>query len=260
MTHICPGATAAMEATARMAVMNSDWKMSSRSLSLVVPVFNERESLMLLLEEITERLSGREYTIIFVDDGSTDGSLKAMREFEKSASEVEVVSLDRHRGKSAALAAGFERASGDVVLTMDSDLQDDPKEIPRLLEALDGDVDMVCGWKSVRRDSGHRRAASRVYNFFVTRLFGLKLHDVNCGLKAMRAEVAQSLELSPGMHRLIPVLAASKGFRVAEIPVEHRVRRFGKSKYGFGRYFRGAIDVLTLWIRLKARGENAAGG
>ena len=230
------------------------------AVSIVIPVYNERESLELLLDEITENLGGTEYRIVLVDDGSTDGSLEAMRELEKTMSEVEVVSLDRHRGKSAALAAGFERASGDVVLTMDSDLQDDPKEIPRLLEALDEDVDMVCGWKSVRQDAGHRRAASRIYNFFVTRLFGLELHDVNCGLKAMRAEVAESLELSPGMHRLIPVLAASKGFRVAEIPVEHRVRRYGRSKYGLGRYVRGTMDVLTVWIRLKARRENEARG
>lgn len=234
-----------------MSQMTVDSENAMESVSFVIPVYNERESIPLLIEEIQKRAGLQSFRVHLVDDGSTDGSDEEMRALSKRFPFIDVVSLEKHQGKSAALAAGFARAGGDVVVTMDSDLQDDPKEIPRFLESLRRGPDLVCGWKSGRTDARHRRIASRLYNASVARLFGLRIHDVNCGFKAMRCDVAKAVTLTRGMHRLIPVLAARRGFTVAEIPVTHRPRRFGKSKYGVGRYFRGAWDVAVLWCRVR---------
>lgn len=224
-------------------------------LSFVIPVYNERATLETLVDEIMDAAEPWDYTIYFVDDGSTDGSLGLLKELAARHSFVEVLRLPRHRGKSAALDAGFASATGDVLITMDSDGQDDPKELPRFLEKLSEGFDMVCGWKAVRHDPWHKTAPSRVYNVVVGRLFGLDLHDVNCGYKAMTIETAKRISLGPGLHRLIPVLAARQDLRISEIGVEHRPRRHGKSKYGISRFFVGAFDVSALfyWLHFSHR-------
>ena len=218
------------------------------NITFVIPVYNERETLEALAAGIAEHVAPNAYRILFVDDGSTDGSYDVMRALREGNPAIEVIRLRGNFGKSAALAAGFARADGDLVFTMDSDLQDDPKEIPRFIEKLDEGYDVVCGWKAVRHDPIHKTAPSRLYNWFVAWLFSLPLHDVNCGFKLMRTEVVKKIQVYGEMHRLIPVLAQSLNYRVTEIPVEHHRRRYGESKYGFERFTRGATDVLTMWF------------
>ena len=183
---------------------------------------------------------------VFVDDGSTDGSFAALTRLHNAKDNVRVVRLRRNFGKAAALAAGFAQAQGDVVVTIDADLQDDPAEIPRLLAKLDEGFDLVSGWKAHRRDPLSRRALSRIFNWVTGRVSGLRLHDMNCGLKAYRAEVVKELRLYGELHRFIPVLAHYRGHRVAELPVNHRPREHGRSRYGVERYLRGFLDLLTV--------------
>ena len=218
------------------------------NLFFIIPVKDERETLRDLTEGILENSQSHASRILFVDDGSTDGSGEALDGLASDFEGVEVVHFDVNRGKTAALAEGFDRAEGDVVFTMDSDLQDDPVEIPAFLEALEQGYDLVCGWKAVRNDPWHKRLLSRVYNGFVAGLFGVKLHDINCGYKAMTLEVAQSLELKHDYHRLIPVLAAKAGFHVGEIKVQHHARIYGHSKYGLARLWHGLRDTLRVWL------------
>jgi glycosyltransferase involved in cell wall biosynthesis len=201
-----------------------------------------------LAEGIAEQAGAHEYRILFVDDGSTDGSHETMCRLREGNPAIEVIRLRGNFGKSAALSAGFARADGDLVFTMDSDLQDEPKEIPRFIAKLNEGYDVVCGWKAVRHDPLHKTVPSRVYNWFVAWLFKVPLHDVNCGFKLMRTEVVKKIQVYGEMHRLIPVLAQNLNYRVTEIPVEHHRRRYGKSKYGFERFTRGAMDVLTMWF------------
>ncbi len=219
-------------------------------ISFVIPVYDEKETLRSLVEAITRHAAPHAFRILFIDDGSTDGSAEVLRALHAEHDSVEVLRFRRNFGKSAALAAGFSRADGDVVFTMDADLQDDPKEIPRFLAKLEDGFDVVTGWKEVRNDPWHKTIPSRVYNGLVSRLFDLDIHDINCGFKAYRAEVVKALDVYGELHRLIPVLAADLGYRVAEIAVEHHPRRYGRSKYGFERFSRGAADVLaTLLVR-----------
>ena len=217
-------------------------------ISVVVPVHNEERSVALLLDELRSALEplGREWEAVFVDDGSTDGSFGALTRLHAANENVRVVRLRRNFGKAAALAAGFGEAAGDVIVTIDGDLQDDPAEIPRLLAKLDEGFDLVSGWKTRRRDPWTRRALSRVFNLAASRLSGLRLHDMNCGLKAYRAEVVRGLSLYGELHRFVPVLAHDRGFRVAEVPVNHRPREHGRSRYGLERYLRGFFDLLTV--------------
>ena len=222
-------------------------------ISFVIPVYNERETLEPLVEGIREHVAPHDHQILLVDDGSTDGSFEIMRELEERFDAVEVIRLRRNFGKSAALAVGFARVDGELVFTMDSDLQDDPKEIPRFIGQLGEEYDVVCGWKAVRHDPWHKTAPSRVYNAFVSWLFGLPVHDVNCGFKLLRREVAERVRVYGEMHRLIPVHAHALGFRVTEIDVEHHERRHGVSKFGFERFSRGALDVLTMWFLTRHR-------
>jgi len=217
-------------------------------ISVVVPVHDEDRSVELLYDELASTLEplGRSWEAVFVDDGSMDGSFAALTRLNDRASNVRVVRLRRNFGKAAALAAGFRHAQGDVVVTIDADLQDDPAEIPRLLAKLDEGFDLVSGWKTKRRDPWRRRVVSRVFNSVVSRASGLKLHDMNCGLKAYRAEVVRSLRIYGELHRFLPVLAHDRGFRVAELPVNHRPREHGRSRYGAERYVRGFLDFLTV--------------
>jgi glycosyltransferase involved in cell wall biosynthesis len=217
-------------------------------ISVVVPVHNEERSVALLYDELRAALEplGAEWETIFVDDGSTDGSFAALTRLHSAAPNVRVVRLRRNFGKSAALAAGFAQAHGDVVVTIDGDLQDDPSEIPKLLAKLDEGFDLVSGWKTRRRDSWARRFLSRGFNAMTGWLTGVRLHDVNCGLKAYRAEVVRGLRIYGELHRFIPVLAHHRGFRVAELPVNHRPREHGRSRYGLERYLRGFLDLLGV--------------
>ena len=218
------------------------------NITFVIPVYNERETLEPLAAGIAQYVAPHRYRIVFVDDGSTDGSYDVMCRLRDADPAIDVVRLRGNFGKSAALAAGLVKADGDLVFTMDSDLQDEPKEIPRFIEKLNEGYDVVCGWKAVRHDPIHKTVPSRIYNWFVAWLFGVPLHDVNCGFKLMRAEVVKKLQVYGEMHRLIPVLAKNLNYRIAEIPVEHHRRRYGKSKYGIERFTRGAMDVLTMWF------------
>jgi len=217
-------------------------------ISVVVPVYNEERSVALLYEELQAALDpgGEPWEAVYVDDGSTDGSFSALTRLHAAHENVRVVRLRRNFGKAAALAAGFGQASGEVIVTIDGDLQDDPAEIPHLLAKLEEGFDLVSGWKAKRRDPWARRAFSRVFNFAVGVVSGVHLHDMNCGLKAYRASVVRGLPLYGELHRFLPVLAHQRGYRIAELPVNHRPRAHGRSRYGFERYLRGFFDLLTV--------------
>ena len=217
-------------------------------ISVVVPVHNEERSVALLVDELDSALQpiGTPWEAIFVDDGSTDGSYAALTRLHAGRSDVVVVRLRRNFGKAAALAAGFAQARGDVIVTIDGDLQDDPAEIPRLLVKLEEGFDLVSGWKTRRRDPLRRRLLSRLFNSVTGWVSGVRLHDMNCGLKAYRTEVVRGLRLYGELHRFIPVLAHHRGFRVAELPVNHRPREHGRSRYGPERYLRGFLDLLSV--------------
>ena len=213
------------------------------ALSIVVPLLNEAATLEPLYREIEAGLAatGLEWEVVFVDDGSTDGSYRELVRLHAAHLNVRVVRLRRNFGKAAALAAGIEAATGDVIVTMDADLQDDPAEIPNLLAKLDEGFDVVSGWKCDRHDPFVRRFVSRIYN-----TTGVKLHDMNCGLKAYRAEVFEHVRLYGERHRFVPVLAHHLGFSVTELPVNHRERANGHSRFGIERYLRAPFDLLTI--------------
>lgn len=218
-------------------------------LSVVIPVYNEEESLPELYERLNEVTSelGWEYEYIFVDDGSTDRSLVVMREFlERDSAHVNVIGFRRNYGKSAALETAFRVVDGDVVITMDADLQDDPKEIPNLIAKLETGVDLVSGWKKTRHDPFTKTVPSRVFNAATSLMSGIRLHDFNCGLKAYRREVVESVTIYGELHRFIPVLAVWEGFKVDEIEVRHSRRKYGKSKYGARRFLNGFFDLTTV--------------
>ena len=217
-------------------------------ISVVVPLLNEELSLEVLYREISDALEaqGQPFEVIFVDDGSTDGSLAVLSRLHAETTNVVVVHLRRNFGKAAALQAGFLEARGDIVVTIDADLQDDPAEIPQMLAKLDEGFDLVSGWKTRRNDPLARRLFSRLFNWSTAVVSGVRLHDVNCGLKVYRAEVLQGMRLYGELHRFIPVLASYRGFRVAEIPVNHRARQHGRSRYGPERYLRGFFDLLSV--------------
>jgi dolichol-phosphate mannosyltransferase len=231
-------------------------------ISVVIPVYNERDSLGPLFAEIAAVAAARrlDLEVIFVDDGSRDGSWEVIRDLAAKEATVRGVRFRRNFGKAAALSAGFQAARGSVILTLDADLQDDPGEIPRFLAALeqgtsaDGDaakeggtrLDVVSGWKRVRLDPWHKVLPSRVFNRMVSWLTGVRLHDHNCGMKAYRAEVFREVRLYGELHRFIPVLAAARGYRVGEIVINHRPRKFGRSKYGVRRFVKGFLDLLTV--------------
>ncbi len=219
-------------------------------LSLVIPVYNERESLAALCAEIDAavRPLNREIEILFVDDGSRDGSWETICELAAKDPRVRGYRFRRNFGKAAALNAGFARAAGEVVMTLDADLQDDPKEIPRFLTEIQK-FDVVSGWKQVRHDPWHKVFPSRVFNGVVSWLTGVKLHDHNCGFKAYRAEVIREVRLYGELHRFVPVLAAAEGFTTGEIAVQHRARKFGRSKFGARRFLKGLLDLISVWFR-----------
>lgn len=219
-------------------------------LSIVIPVYNEEQSLDELLTRINE-VCGREHyqaSVLLVDDGSSDQSWSVIERLSQQYAHVRGLKLRRNFGKAAALAAAFERVDGDYVVTMDADLQDDPNEIPHLLAKLSEGYDVVSGWKQVRHDPWHKVLPSRLFNSMISWLTGVRLHDHNCGLKAYRREVLDEVHLYGEMHRFVPVLAASKGFRVAEIVIQHHPRKHGVSKYGVERFVKGFLDLLTVYF------------
>ena len=217
-------------------------------ISLVVPLLNEEHSLGQLYEEIRAALEPLDepFEVVFVNDGSADRSMDVLSRLNAETTNVVVVHLRRNFGKAAALQAGFLEARGDVVVTIDADLQDDPAEIPRLLAKLHEGFDLVSGWKQKRNDPFLRRLFSRIFNSTTRVISGVRLHDVNCGLKAYRAEVLQGMRIYGELHRFIPILASYRGFRIAELPVNHRARLHGGSRYGPERYLRGFLDLLSV--------------
>ncbi|MBI2627849.1 MAG: glycosyltransferase family 2 protein [Candidatus Niyogibacteria bacterium] len=213
-------------------------------ISIVIPVYNEENSVAELHREIVEVFQGlkHDYEIIFIDDGSTD---KTLAELKKLVF-VRIISFARNFGKSQALQAGFDEAQGDYIITLDGDLQDDPHEIPKFLEKLEGGFDLVCGWKQKRADSLSRRFASKIANSIARKMTGIDIHDMNCCFKIYKKETAKSLSLYGDMHRYIPSIVSGMGFLVGETAINHRPRRYGDSKYGFGRFASSIFDFITL--------------
>lgn len=228
---------------------------SALDLSVVIPLLDEEGSLRELHERLSDVLGelGRSYELLFVDDGSKDGSPAILAELAEVDPRVGWIRFRRNFGKSAALDAGFQRARGAVVITMDADLQDDPQEIPRMLAALDGGLDLVSGWKAKRNDPLGKTLPSKLFNFVVRKLSGLELHDFNCGFKAYRREALDGLELYGDLHRYVPVLVGARGFAVGELAVTHHARKHGHSKYGIGRMTRGFFDLLTVLLLTRYR-------
>lgn len=218
-------------------------------LSIVIPLLNEGENIPELYREISEVLTGinRDHEIVFVDDGSTDTSLQLLKELQQKDSSVVVVSFRKNFGQTAAMAAGFDYARGDVIITMDADLQNDPRDIPLLLEKVDEGFDVVTGWRYNRKDPFlNRRLPSMIANKIISKTTGVNLHDYGCTLKAFRKEVIKTIKLYGEMHRFIPAIASGMGISIAEVKVNHRARMFGTSKYGISRTFRVILDLLTV--------------
>jgi len=222
--------------------------MSWTSISVVVSLYNERPALDELCRRLTEVLSGlaQPWEIIFVDDGSTDGSIEKLREFRSVYPSVRYLRFRRNFGKSAALAAGFRAARYDIIATLDGDLQDIPEELPLLLTQLDEGYDLVSGWRYHRRDKLSRRMGSKFYNWVTSLLTGVRLHDINCGFKCYRREVLDEVMVYGERHRYIPVLASYRGFRLGEVKIEHAPREYGSSRYGMERVLGGFFSLLTV--------------
>lgn len=219
-------------------------------LSVVIPVYNEAESLGELHGELDEVARQQQYDLelVFVDDGSTDDSWLEIERLATHDPRVQGIRFRRNFGKAAALSAGFQAARGEIVLTIDADLQDDPRELPRFLEQMNAGLDVVSGWKQVRHDPWHKVGPSRIFNWSVGWLTGVRLHDHNCGFKCYRREIFDEVQLYGELHRFVPVLAAARGWRVGEIAVNHRPRKFGHSKYGVRRFVKGFLDLLTVYF------------
>ena len=220
--------------------------IGSPAVSVVVPVFNEVDNVSILQSELSAALSGLDYEIVFVDDGSTDGSAGKI----EAAPNVRVVRFEKNTGQSAALYVGIRAARGETIVTIDSDLQNDPADIPRLLEEISRGADLVCGYRAKRKDTLTKRLTSRIANFVRSRFTKDYVRDTGCTLKAMRRQCADALVPFKGMHRFIPALIRGAGYRLVEIPVNHRPRRFGQTKYGFGsRALRATIDMFGVrWL------------
>ena len=217
-------------------------------LSVIIPVYNEKESLPILYDRLLAVLDelGMRWEIVFVDDGSRDGSSQVLKDLQQQDDRLVVVAQRRNFGKSLALAAGFEVAQGEILITMDADLQDEPAEIPTLLAKLNEGYDVVTGWKKHRQDPLSKRIPSRIANRTTALMTGLNLNDMNSGFKVYRRDCIQRITLYGDLHRYVPVLAHYAGFQVTEVPVVHHKRQFGKSKYGMGRLLRGGLDLMTV--------------
>ncbi|MBS1551175.1 MAG: glycosyltransferase [Bacteroidetes bacterium] len=221
---------------------------SNQTVSVIIPLLNEEESLNELtssLEKVFAEMNCN-YEVLFIDDGSTDRSFLKIREISRRNNKVHCIKLRRNYGKSAALSKGFKAAKGNIIITMDADLQDDPSEIPEMVKILNSGYDLVSGWKKVRYDPFIKKHTSKLFNFVTSKLSGIKLHDFNCGLKAYKKEVVKSLHIYGEMHRYIPALAYMSGFKVTEKPVKHHARKYGVTKFGASRFVNGFLDLLTV--------------
>lgn len=218
-------------------------------ISIVIPAYNEEESIAELLEEVNSILIplNKPFEVIVIDDGSTDKTLEVLKAQKKCFNWLRIVSFRKNYGKSAALSWAFKEANGKFVITMDADLQDDPKEIPNLIEKLNNEnFDLISGWKKRRKDPLSKTIPSRFFNIVTSRITGIRIHDFNCGLKAYRGDVVKNLTVYGELHRFLPVLAHWNGFRVAELVVHHRPRKFGKTKFGISRFLNGFFDLITV--------------
>ncbi len=225
-------------------------KKEKVKISAVVPVFNEAKSLRELYDRLAATLAGiagNDYEIIFIDDGSTDKSYEKIKELHSAADgHVRAFRFRRNFGKAAALSKGFNEARGDIVLTLDSDLQDIPEELPKLVKKLNSGCDLVSGWKQSRKDPINKTLPSRIFNMVTGLLTGTRLHDLNCGMKAYKRDVVKEIDVYGELHRYIPVLAHLRGYKIAEVKIKHDPRKYGHSKYGLGRFFKGFFDLLTV--------------
>jgi len=222
--------------------------INNKIISVIVPLYNEEESvveLSIALKKVLENIKAN-YEVIFIDDGSTDNSFLKIKEINHLNNRFKCIKFKRNYGKSAALSEGFKMSSGDYVITMDADLQDDPEEIPTLLMKINEGYDLVSGWKKKRHDPFIKKHTSKLFNFVTSRLVGLKLHDYNCGLKAYRKDVVKNIRVYGEMHRYIPAIAYLSGYKVTEIPVTHHPRKFGKTKFGSSRFINGLLDLITV--------------
>ena len=217
-----------------------------KKISIVIPLFNEQESLRELYIEIRQHVLKYDYEIIFIDDGSTDDSWKILIDLCDKDEKIKIVKFYNNYGKSEALSEGFSIADGDYVITMDADLQDNPQEIKSLINKIDQGWDLVSGWKKDRKDPINKTFPSKIFNFVTGFFTGLKLHDYNCGLKGYRKKVVKSLNLYGGLHRYIPAIAYKSGYKITEIEVNHRSRKYGETKYGRKRFFHGFFDLITV--------------
>lgn len=222
-------------------------------ISAVVPVLNEEDSLEAFYERLKPELTklSKDHEVIFVDDGSRDNSLAILKSLVKRDSTVRVFSFRRNQGKAEALTLGFQQAKGDIVVTLDADLQDKPEEIYKLLSKMQEGYEVVSGWRKERKDKTKMKVISKFFNFLMGVVWGVKLHDYNCGLKTYTRDAAKSLHLYGGMHRFIPLLASQQGFTVTEIPIIHEERKYGKSKYGFSKVFKDLPDMFTILFLTK---------
>jgi glycosyltransferase involved in cell wall biosynthesis len=221
--------------------------MKQIDISILVPVFNEQDSISELYGELLNGLPANSaYEIIFINDGSSDNSINEINNIFKKDNNVKLINFFINGGKSEALNLGFRKALGDIIITIDGDLQDDPSEIKNLIDKIRSGSDMVTGWKKDRKDSLSKRIQSKIFNFILRLLTGIQIHDFNCGLKAYKRHVIKSINIYGGLHRFIPVLVGKKGFIVDEIIVNHRSRKFGVSKYGKSRIFHGFFDLITV--------------
>jgi len=212
-------------------------------ISVVIPLFNEVENIASVLEELAKSLVGRKYEVVCVDDGSNDGTIDVVGEFTRSDPRVIGVSLTRNFGQTAALMAGMDHAQGAVIVTIDGDGQNDPADIPRMLDLLNQGYDVVSGWRVERHDSWGRVVLSRAANWIASRVAGVKLHDFGCTLKAYKREVLKGVRLYGELHRFVPIFSSWEGGRIAELPINHQERKHGKSKYGYGRIIKVVLDL-----------------
>jgi glycosyltransferase involved in cell wall biosynthesis len=224
-------------------------------ISIIIPLLNEEDSLLELYDKIiyvlsTEKIS---YEIIFIDDGSTDNSLNILKNLHSKNKKIKIYSFQKNYGKSAALSQGFKKASGDIVITMDADLQDDPNEIPKLLDKINKGHDLVSGWKKKRNDPISKTIPSKFFNFVTSKLTGIKIHDFNCGLKAYRKKVIKDIPVYGELHRYLPVLAHWRGYKVGELTVLHHKRKYGKTKFGVRRFLSGFFDLFTVLFLTRYR-------
>jgi len=223
-------------------------------ISIVIPVYNESESIPLLIKEILKIMSSDKlnFEMLIINDGSSDNTLQVLNDLSLEIKELKVINLRKNYGQTAAMAAGFDHSQGQIIITLDGDLQNDPNDIPKLISNINEGYDLVCGWRIKRKDKLiNRRIPSKIANKLIGKVTGVHLHDYGCSLKAFKKEIIKDIKLYGELHRFLPVLANIEGAKIKEIKVNHRHRKYGKSKYGIDRTFRVLMDLLTVWFMNK---------